>query len=96
MISRRAFVHRAAVAVAASALPAHAVWPARGARRGGAVRLVFFTDVHARLEWDTPVARASSSTSLAAGLPTPNEKRLQHPVLSHHRGEGLRHRRIKR
>jgi 3',5'-cyclic AMP phosphodiesterase CpdA len=56
VLTRRAFLERTVMAAAASALPIRAVWPARGAPRGGPLRLVFFTDVHARVEWDTPLA----------------------------------------
>ena len=63
MLTRRAFLHHAALTAAASALPACAVWPARGAAKGGPLRLVFFTDVHARVEWYTPLALERATES---------------------------------
>jgi 3',5'-cyclic AMP phosphodiesterase CpdA len=42
-------------AAIACGLPAEAWWPAAGARRS-TLRLAFFTDVHTRVEWDTPQA----------------------------------------
>jgi 3',5'-cyclic AMP phosphodiesterase CpdA len=41
------------------------VWPARGSDKGS-VRLTFYTDVHARTEWDTPDAMALASDAINA------------------------------
>jgi 3',5'-cyclic AMP phosphodiesterase CpdA len=38
-------------------------WPVRGSDRG-AVGLTFYTDVHARIEWDAPVAMARAAESI--------------------------------
>lgn len=38
-------------------------WPAKGAR-GESLRLVFYTDVHARTEWETPRAMAMATASI--------------------------------
>jgi 3',5'-cyclic AMP phosphodiesterase CpdA len=65
--SRRRFLRLAGLAGAASVvdLPARAAWAARG-RPGVGLRLAFFTDVHARTEWDTPVAMARAARAIAA------------------------------
>ena len=41
------------------------VWPARGSGKGS-VRLVFYTDVHARTEWETPAAMARAADAINA------------------------------
>lgn len=51
--TRRRFLGTSGLA-ALGTLPACASWPARGPRE--ATRILFFTDVHARTEWDTPAA----------------------------------------
>jgi len=65
-LTRRGFVQHSAMAVAGAALPARAVWAARGAARGGPLELVFFTDVHTRLEWDTPLALDKAARAINA------------------------------
>lgn len=45
-----------------------AIWPARGSERGS-VRLVFYTDVHARTQWATPVAMARAANAVNAQKP---------------------------
>lgn len=44
-----------------------ASWPARGS--GKTLRLVFYTDVHARTEWETPVALAQATQAINASKP---------------------------
>jgi len=39
------------------------VWPARGSEKGS-IRLVFYTDVHARTEWETPLAMARAAEAI--------------------------------
>ncbi len=63
-LTRRAFLGRAALAgaVAAAGLPEAIAFPARG--RSGSLRLVFFSDVHAREEWDTPLALEQAAAAV--------------------------------
>jgi 3',5'-cyclic-AMP phosphodiesterase len=68
--SRREFLGTAAVGGAALALGlagAHGETPA-GTERD-ALRLVFFTDVHARTEWDTPKALQQAAAAINAQRP---------------------------
>jgi 3',5'-cyclic AMP phosphodiesterase CpdA len=51
------------LAMLAGAGSTRLVWPARGSDKGS-VRLVFYTDVHARLEWDTPKAMARAAEAI--------------------------------
>ena len=44
-----------------------ASWPVRGS--GQSLRLVFYTDVHARTEWETPVALAQATQAINASNP---------------------------
>jgi len=53
---------------ALAALPARASWPAPGAA-GEAFRIVFYTDVHARTEWETPRALAMAAAAINAATP---------------------------
>ena len=59
--TRRRFL--AMAGATAAALPARGWWPSQGAR-GESLRLAFFTDVHARTEWETPCAMAMAATSI--------------------------------
>ncbi len=43
-------------------------WAATGSGRG-TLRLVFFTDVHARIEWDTPLAMARAAAAMNRAKP---------------------------
>jgi len=61
--TRREFL--VAGGLAACGLPGCASWSARGAD-GESLRVVFYTDVHARTEWQTPQAMAQA----AAGINT--------------------------
>lgn len=65
LYSRRRFLGTAALGAAALAVgfPRHAAWAARGPRRRP-LRLVFFTDVHARTEWDTPEAMGLAARAI--------------------------------
>lgn len=60
-ISRRGFLGKmlTSLALMATGCSHKIVWPVRGSEKG-AVRLVFFTDVHARTEWETPKAMAQA------------------------------------
>ena len=64
--TRRDFL--AAAGLAACGLPACASWPVRGAAER-TLRMVFFTDVHARTEWQTPVAMARAAAAINAHEP---------------------------
>ncbi len=57
-----------AAGLAACGMPGCASWPARGAA-DHALRMVFFTDVHARTEWQTPVAMAQAAAAINATGP---------------------------
>jgi 3',5'-cyclic AMP phosphodiesterase CpdA len=52
----------------ASGCPQRVGWAAQGSEKGS-VRLVFYTDVHARTEWDTPVAMAQAADAINAQKP---------------------------
>lgn len=54
-------------AVLASALLPRAAWAGRGRR--GSLRLAFFTDVHTRLEWETPLALERAAQAVNARRP---------------------------
>ena len=43
--------------------PARLAWAASGSGRGS-LRLVFYTDVHARIEWETPLAMARAAAAM--------------------------------
>jgi len=68
--SRRQFLHTAGLAGAWSlvGLPATASWAAKGAT-AGKLRLVFFTDVHAHTDWETPNALATAARAINAEKP---------------------------
>ncbi|HSN54679.1 MAG TPA: metallophosphoesterase [Candidatus Sulfomarinibacteraceae bacterium] len=63
--TRRRFLGLAGLAGAATVcgLPQRAAWAARGAA-GDSLRLVFYTDVHARTEWQTPRAMAEAAAAI--------------------------------
>jgi 3',5'-cyclic AMP phosphodiesterase CpdA len=54
--------------VAVAGLPLRASWAAPGAA-GEALRIVFFTDVHARVDWETPRALAMAAAAINAQRP---------------------------
>ncbi len=62
--SRRAFLKTGAAAMGASWPMRHA-WSVEGADRG-ALKILFYTDVHTRTEYDTPVALARAAESMNA------------------------------
>jgi len=68
--SRRQFIHTAGLAGASAllGLPARATWAARGgaAKR---MRLVFYTDVHASAQWETPLALSLAAKAINAERP---------------------------
>ena len=72
MIRRRPGLTRremlALSSVALAGLPARASWPAPGAA-GEALRIVFYTDVHARVEWETPRALAMAAAAINSHAP---------------------------
>jgi 3',5'-cyclic AMP phosphodiesterase CpdA len=57
-----------AAGLAACGLPGCASWPARGARED-TLSMVFFSDVHARTEWQTPAAMARAAAAINARKP---------------------------
>ncbi len=59
--TRRQFL--AFAGATAAALPVHAWWPSQGAR-GESFRLAFFTDIHARTEWETPRAMGMAAAAI--------------------------------
>ncbi len=65
-LTRRRFLELAGAA--ACGLPVRASWPAGGAT-GSPLRVAFLTDVHARTEWDTPVALAQAARAVNAQRP---------------------------
>ena len=65
-LTRREMVALSSVALAG--LPLRASWAAPGAA-GEAIRIVFFTDVHARVEWETPRALAMAAAAINAQRP---------------------------
>ncbi len=62
-MNRRELITMAGLAGISWALPWRTSWAAPGAP-GGALRLVFFSDVHARTEWDTPLALAQAAAAI--------------------------------
>ncbi len=70
MTSRRRFIRLAGFAGAAAALgfPTRSSWSVDGTARTS-LRLGFFTDVHARTEWQTPQAMALAAAALNARTP---------------------------
>ena len=66
VLSRREMLALSGAALAG--LPLRASWAAAGAA-GDAFRIVFFTDVHTRLEWETPRALAMAAAAINAQRP---------------------------
>lgn len=64
--TRRRFLQLAGAVV--GSLPVRASWPAGGAP-GSPFRVVFFTDVHARTEWETPLAMAQAARAINSQRP---------------------------
>jgi len=62
-LSRRQLV--LAAAATAAGLPLSTSWAMRG-RRGSTLRIAFYTDVHTRLEWETPKALERTSKAINA------------------------------
>jgi len=58
----------AGLALLTAGCSAKTCWRARGSEKGE-LRLVFFTDVHARTEWDTPVAMERAALAINAQKP---------------------------
>ena len=67
LITRRNFLSQlmGALALLAGGCSSHKVWSTRGSD-SGSVRLAFYTDVHARSEWDTPQAMARAAEAINA------------------------------
>ncbi|MGH6947934.1 MAG: metallophosphoesterase family protein [Kiloniellales bacterium] len=55
----------ASAGLAACSSPSPVAWNAQGASKGP-LRLVFYTDVHARTEWETPLAMAQAAEAINA------------------------------
>lgn len=53
----------AGMAMIATCSSRRAVWPVHGSDKG-TIRLVFYTDVHARTEWETPTAMALAANAI--------------------------------
>jgi 3',5'-cyclic AMP phosphodiesterase CpdA len=70
MTTRRRFVRLAGLSGAATLLgfPTRTSWAARGSARE-TLRVGFFTDVHARTEWQTPEAMAAAAAAINAKKP---------------------------
>jgi Icc protein len=66
-ISRRDFVRTMAgmIALLVTGFSKKFVWSVHGSEKGS-VRLVFYTDVHARTEWKTPIAMARAANAINA------------------------------
>jgi 3',5'-cyclic AMP phosphodiesterase CpdA len=66
-VTRRQFLGRMATGFVlfAAGFAAKTFWPARGSEKGS-LRLVFYTDVHARTEWETPVAMTRATEAINA------------------------------
>lgn len=64
-MTRRHFLGKmiAGAALFAGCSPKKTMWPAVGSDKGS-VRLVFFTDVHARTEWETPMAMSRAADAI--------------------------------
>ncbi|CAB5079195.1 hypothetical protein D3OALGB2SA_177 [Olavius algarvensis associated proteobacterium Delta 3] len=67
LITRRNFICQSAawLAMLAGGRTDRIAWSARGSDKG-AVRIIFYTDVHARQEWDTPAALDKAATAINA------------------------------
>jgi 3',5'-cyclic AMP phosphodiesterase CpdA len=66
-LTRRKFLGRMATGLVlfAGGFLAKTFWPVRGSEKGS-LRLVFYTDVHARTEWETPVAMKRAAEAINA------------------------------
>lgn len=66
-ITRRDFLGKLATgfALLAGGCSTKVVWSTRGSHKGS-VRLIFYTDVHARIEWGTPVAMGKAANAINA------------------------------
>jgi len=66
-ITRRSFFGKilASFVLFATGCSRKIVWPAKGSQKGS-IRLIFFTDVHARTEWETPKAMARAARLINA------------------------------
>jgi 3',5'-cyclic-AMP phosphodiesterase len=63
MIDRRRFLAASGAAAISLGWPKQASWAAPGAPRDS-IRVLFFTDIHARVEWETPEAMASAAKQM--------------------------------
>ena len=81
-LTRREFTAGLAASGLWVASCASARWATDGAERRK-LRLVFYTDVHARTEWETPLALEQATAAIntvsqaSSGLPSRSRKRLQ-------------------
>jgi 3',5'-cyclic AMP phosphodiesterase CpdA len=66
-VTRREFLGRMAAGFVlfTAGCSAKTFWPVRGSEKGS-LRLVFYTDVHARTEWETPVAMTRATEAINA------------------------------
>ncbi len=65
MMNRRRFLATSGATVLALGWPKQACWAAPGGPRES-MRVLFFTDIHARVEWDAPKAIASAAKQMNA------------------------------
>jgi len=64
-ISRRSFIRSSAIGgIAAMSWPARWSWAVEPSTAADPLRLVFFTDIHARTEWDTPEAMMTAARAI--------------------------------
>lgn len=70
MLSRRSFLRSLSAGglLFTSPVLAQTGWSIHGSERG-VLRLVFYTDIHARADWDTPAALARAASSINAQQP---------------------------
>ena len=66
-MTRRSFLYRmtAGLFMLAGCSPRNVAWPVRGADQGE-LRLAFYTDIHARQEWETPTALQRAADAINA------------------------------
>ncbi|MGD9333206.1 MAG: metallophosphoesterase, partial [Desulfobacterales bacterium] len=69
-VTRRHFLSRSAawLAMLAGGSAFKFAWPARGSEKG-TLRFVFYTDVHARQEWETPTALKMAAQAINRHAP---------------------------
>jgi 3',5'-cyclic-AMP phosphodiesterase len=70
MLTRRRFLHGAAFSgIGLLGWPYRVSWPVEPAKHVTPLKVVFYTDVHARVEWDTPRAMEMAAAAINAHRP---------------------------